>query len=156
MDFEEVYLRYYDCVFKYMMTLCKNESIAEEITQETFYKALKSIKRYNEKYKMTVWLCQIAKNTYFTQYKREKIIDNLNIDFADVEQDFLNQLIDKETNSEIHKKIHQLEEPYKEVFLLRAFANLSFIQISDIFGKTESWARVTYYRSKIKIKENLK
>jgi RNA polymerase sigma-70 factor (ECF subfamily) len=156
MDFEEVYLRYYDCVFKYMMTLCKNESIAEEITQETFYKALKSIKKYNEKYKMTVWLCQIAKNTYFTQYKREKIIDNLNIDFADVEQDFLNQLIDKETNNEIHKKIHQLEEPYKEVFLLRAFANLSFIQISDIFGKTESWARVTYYRSKIKIKENLK
>lgn len=156
MDFEEVYLRYYDSVFKYMMTLCKNESIAEEITQETFYKALKNIKRYNEKYKMTVWLCQIAKNTYFTQYKREKIIDNLNIDFADTEKDFLNQLIDKETNNEIHKKIHQLEEPYKEVFLLRTFANLSFIQISDIFDKTESWARVTYYRSKIKIKENLK
>ncbi len=81
-----------------MMTLCKSENIAEEITKETFYKALKNIKKYDEKYNMMVWLCQIAKNTYFTQYKKDKRADVLNTDYADAKQDFLNQLIAAETS----------------------------------------------------------
>jgi RNA polymerase sigma-70 factor (ECF subfamily) len=154
-DFKEVYLKYYNGVFKYMMTLCRNENIAEEITQETFYKALKHINKYDENHKMIIWLCQIAKNTYYTQYNKDKRKETLNADLADPKQDFIRQLIDAETSGAIHKKIHELNEPYREVFLLRLFAGLSFAQIADIFDKTESWARVTYYRSKIKIRESI-
>jgi RNA polymerase sigma-70 factor (ECF subfamily) len=104
---------------------------------------------------MIVWLCQIAKNTYYTQYSKDKGKEALSADLADPKQDFICQLIEAEASGAIHKKIHELNEPYREVCLLRLFAGLSFAQIADIFDKTESWARVTYYRSKIKIRERL-
>ncbi|MDF2858703.1 MAG: hypothetical protein K0Q87_4554, partial [Neobacillus sp.] len=99
------------------------------------------------------WLCQIAKNTYFTYLKKEKTqkYDIEETYFDNLEQ----QLINKESAFQIHKLLHTLDEPYKEVFTLRLFGELSFTQIAELFEKTESWARVTYHRAKIKLRENL-
>lgn len=153
-DFEEIYNLYFKDVYKYAMSLCKNEAIAEEITQETFFKALKNIDSFDGKCKLYVWLFEIAKNTYFTLCKKEKRRETLKNNLVS-EDNLFENLLDKETANEIHRILHNLPEPYKEVFSLRAFGELSFSQIGELFSKTESWARVTYYRAKLKIKEEL-
>ena len=152
-DFTEIYNQYFKDVYKYTLVMCKNEAIAEEITQETFFKALKSINNFNGTCKMRVWLCQIAKNTYLIYLKKEKK-QKFDIEEAYFDN-FEQQLINKESAFQIHKLLHKLDEPYKEVFTLRLFGELSFAQIAELFEKTESWARVTFHRAKIKLKENL-
>ena len=154
-QFEEVYSKYYQSIYRYILSLSKNPNIAEEITQETFYKALKNINKYNPEYKMLTWLCNIAKNTYYSIYKKDKRFEELLDNTPINEKEIINRIIDSETNEEILKIVHKLEEPYKEVFTLRIYGDLSFKQIGSIFSKTESWARVTFYRSKLKIKESL-
>lgn len=154
-DFEVLYSQYFADVFKYALSLCRNETLAEEITQETFFKALKSIDKFKGECKIRVWLCQIAKNTYFSICQRNKHITDEG--YEENEDECIEEkLINNETVWEIHKILHFLDEPYKEVFTLRVFGELPFLQIAELFGKTESWARVTFYRSKIKLKEGLK
>lgn len=130
--------------------------IAEEITQETFFKALKNIDKFDGKCKLYVWLCQIAKNTFFTYKKKEKYHEDLT-EAEDILADstFEQSLLSKESVYKIHKELHCLGEPYKEVFMLRVFGDLSFSQIGSLFEKTESWARVTYHRAKMKLKERI-
>lgn len=152
-DFEEIYVQYFSKVYKFVLTLCQNSSLSEEITQETFFKALKSINKFNQKCKLETWLCKIAKNTYFDYLKKHGLkaeypLENLSYDY-DTEERFF----DKETAYDLHKVLHRLKEPYKEVFLLRVFCELSFLQIGELFEKSENWARVTYYRAKLLIKE---
>ena len=155
-EFEEIYSEYFKDVYRYVLCLSKNESIAEDITQETFFKALKNIDSFKGNCKMSVWLCQIAKNSYFSYLKKEQnnfervedIVDIFDIDFEQI-------LVDDESVFGIHKVLHNLEEPYKEVFTMRFFGDLSFSKIAELFGKTESWARVTYHRARIKLKERL-
>lgn len=154
-EFGKVYVKYYQSIYRYMLTITKNSSVAEEITQETFYKALKNIKRYDPKFEMFTWLCNIAKNTYYSAYKKDKRYEQLDNDLVDNTKDIINKIIETETNEVLLKVVHNLDEPYKEVFTLRVYGELSFKQIGNIFSKTESWARVTFYRSKLKIKENL-
>ena len=104
---------------------------------------------------MSVWLCQIAKNTFYTMAKRRQrqveIVPELPAEEEPLEQ----KLLDKETALQIHTKLHKLEEPYREVFWLRTFGELSFREIAALFGKTESWARVTYHRARLKIREGI-
>ncbi|MBU3210554.1 RNA polymerase sigma factor [Clostridium algidicarnis] len=155
-EFEEIYSEYFKDVYRYVLSLSKNESIAEDITQETFFKALKNIDSFKRNCKMSVWLCQIAKNSYFSYLKKEQKIFERVEDMVDVfDVDFEQILFDDESAFEIHKLIHKLEEPFKEVFTLRFFGDLSFSKIAELFGKTESWARVTYHRARIKLKEKL-
>lgn len=154
-DFNEIYIQYFRDVYKYVFSLSRNESIAEEVTQETFFKALKNIDKFSGNCKLYVWLCQIAKHTYFSLIKKEKQYTNMEeIESNLYHEDIEKQLLTKETALDTHKALHNLQDPYKEVFTLRIFGELSFSQIGEIFGKTESWARVTYYRAKIKLKED--
>lgn len=153
-DFNEIYSKYFTDVYKYSFSLSKNKTIAEEITQETFFKALKNIKKFDGKCKLYVWLCQIAKHTYYSFLKKEKNYSNISeMENMLSDQNIEKRLLSQETNLLIHKALHNLQEPYKEVFTLRIFGELSFSQIGEIFEKSESWARVTYHRAKIKLKE---
>lgn len=153
-EFEEVYRLYFRDVYRYCLALTRDEQMAEEVTQETFFKALGAIDKFDGKCKIYVWLCQIAKNTYFTMHSRDKRQSVLSEEPADWEN-LEEKLLSKESAFEIHRILHALEEPYKEVFSLRTFGELPFRQIGELFGKTESWARVTYHRAKLKIKEEL-
>lgn len=143
--------------------MTSNVELAEELTQETFYQAVKSIDRYNGECKMSVWLCQIAKHTYYNHLKKVKRNTHMSVenmmqmgvdipshtDVPDV------ALVKRNTLISIHKEIHQLKEPYREIFLLRTSINLSFKEIGEIFDKSENWARVTYYRAKLKLAERI-
>ena len=156
-DFQQIYELYFRDVYRYALSLCRNEALAEEITQETFFKALQKIDSFDGRCKLSVWLCQIAKNTFFSMRRREKGLEKYNDAPLFLPDESLEEgLSQQETALRIHKILHSLKEPYKEVFSLRAFGELSFQQIGMLFDKTESWARVTYHRAKLKIKEELK
>jgi len=155
-DFEQVYKEHFPNVYKYVLSLCRDEYVAEEVTQETFFKAMQKIDQFNGSCKLYVWLCQIAKNTYFTLYQKQKrhmpddaaVLPDAGVD---VEKDYL----DKDTTRRLHTLLHSLNEPYKEVFTLRVFAELPFSQIGELFGKTDSWARLIFFRAKKQLQEGL-
>ena len=155
-DFEKIYFDYYDVVFQYTISICKDEAWAEEITQEAFFKALKSIESFRGECKLSVWLCQIAKNICFTQAKRQQKQINSLLETIPATESIEQKIFNKETAFELHKLLHQLDNPYKEVFWMRTFGELSFAEIGTIWRKSESWARVTYHRAKLKIKEATK
>ncbi len=155
-DFDKLYKTYYRQVYLYLLDLCNDPDLAEEITQETFFKVLKKIDTFEGKCSMVTWMLQIAKNSFYNHCKKKKyeaVEDWENIPAKDNPE---NRALEKDTAREIHLILHTLEEPYKEVFWMRTFGELSFKEIGGIHGKTESWARVTFYRARQKIKEAMK
>lgn len=148
-DFNDVYKEYSNQVYRFLLSLSRNESLSEELTQETFYKALLHIGRFKGKCSLYAWLCQIAKNLYFNECKKnKKIVSDLNGIEVVSDQNFIHKAIEKNEAMYIHRILHKLKEPYKEVFTLKVFGELTFKEIAEIFGKSESWAKVTYYRAK--------
>ncbi|MBR5871119.1 MAG: RNA polymerase sigma factor [Clostridia bacterium] len=156
MEFEQIYTTYFHDVYLYICKLSGSEHIAEEITSETFFKAMKAIDRFRGDCDIRVWLCQIAKHCYYSYIKkagRTECMDNLEI--AEQDAPFEERLFQHDTAIQIQKILHDVPEPYKEVFMWRVYADLSFQQIGQIFGKSENWACVTYHRARNKIKEKM-
>lgn len=153
MDFETIYSQYFRDVVFYINSLANNSAVAEEIAQETFFKALKAIDRFDGTRDIKVWLFTIAKNTYFSYCNKSKRCteyDQLNeVPAEDVS--ITEKLENEEDAFKIHQFIHGMSEPYKEVFNLRVFGELSFEKIGELFGKSSGWARVTYHRAKKQI-----
>ena len=156
-DIEKIYEQHFQSVYRYVLSLCRNEATAEDVTSETFIKAIKAIDKFKGDCSIKVWLCQIAKNTYFSLLKKRKGETVLDLEAENIGEasDFTEKLFDKASAFEIHRCLHDLEEPYKEVFTLRTFGELSFAEIAELFTKTENWARVTYHRAKLKLREAL-
>ena len=159
MDFKEIYRTYFNDVFVYIRKLSGDENIAEEITSQTFLKALSSINKFRGECDVRVWLCQIAKNCYFTYLKKNSKTENIdNLEVLNI-QDFtcdINEIISNQEQSKlIQNALHTIPEPYKEVFMWRVFAELNFKEIGQIFGKADNWACVTYHRARNMIKEKL-
>lgn len=157
-QFEEIYKKHYVDVFRFLRGLSGNEFIAEELTQETFFRAMKKIDSYKGESHIRVWLCSIAKNLYYTEYKKSKRTVSKN-GIEEYEMDgsaFEEMIVDKEIAIQIHKILHDLKEPYKEIFSLRMFGELSFKEIGEIFGKSDHWACVMYHRAKEHIQKERK
>ncbi len=155
MELEKIISEYYKDVLLYVKSLSKNDEVAEDITQDTFEKAMKSLKKFDGSTNVRAWLFKIAKNTYFTYYKRQQIYkEGEALEYAaDERKPVLENLIDGEQALIIHRFLHDMDEPYKEIFNLRVFGELSFEDIAIIFGKNPNWARVTFYRAKKKVIE---
>lgn len=154
MNFEEIYREYFQDVYLYIRSITRDENIAEEITQEAFFKALKSIESFNGTKDIRAWLFTIARNTYFSYYKKKKWqVDSDVTDESSTGVTVLDYLMSEEEAFIVHQFLHNMEEPYKEVFSLRTFGELPFDKIGKLFGKSAGWARVTFYRAKNKIRE---
>lgn len=153
LDTEDIYHEYAEIVFKFLLSLCNDVNTAEELTQETFYRAMKSANRYNGTCKVSTWLCQIAKHVWYQEIDKRKrkqtsvLDDNIVSDRLSLEDEFCRS----EEKMELIKAVHVLEETAKEVVLLRITGAFSFKEIGEVFNKNENWARVTFYRSKQKI-----
>jgi len=155
-EFEKIYEQTFRNIFNYIYSLSHDYSLSEDITQDTFLKAIKNIHTFDGRKDIKAWLFTIARNTYYTEYNRQKIFSPYELeDNVDGKTNVLDNLILKEQSILILKNLHNMSEPYKEVFMLRFFGSLSFKKISLIFTKTESWARVTYYRAKKQILEQM-
>lgn len=155
---EKLYQTYYMDVYSYIMTLTKDASLSEELTQEVFYRAMRS--EFQGKSSERTWLCAIAKNLCMDELRKrqkEAVYDEETAETVDdsMHADVEHSVISRMENLQIHVALHQLEEPYREVFSLRVFGELSFRDIGMVFGKTENWARVTYHRGKLKLQEKL-
>ena len=153
-EFEKLFNENREFIFKYLMKMTQNVSLSEELTQETFFRAYMNYASLRNKEKASVWLCQIAKNTYYAWYNEQKnkaSIDDLDImsDSKTLEDEF----VQKELSQKALLCLHELDEPYKEVFILRTLNELSFQEIGQIYERKEGWARVTYHRAKLKIQE---
>lgn len=150
---EKLYQTYYMDVYSYIMTIMKDTGMSEELTQEVFYRAMRN--EFKGKSSELTWLCAIAKNLCYDVLRKrkkevpadEEIEDQVNLEHS---------IISKMESLQIHMALHELEEPYREVFSLRVFGELSFREIGMVFGKTENWARVTYHRGKLKLQEKLR
>ncbi|MEE0264562.1 MAG: sigma-70 family RNA polymerase sigma factor [Acutalibacteraceae bacterium] len=156
---EEVLCAEYSAVFHYVLSLCRNESEAQDITQEAFLKALKASDKYAGESSLYTWLCAIAKNLWLNKckkYKHEVIPESENFLESSNTQSLEDLLVDRDMTMYVHTILHSLEEPYKEVFSLRVFGQLSFVDIAKLFGKTDSWARVTYHRARKLILDKLR
>ena len=154
MDFDKLYNTYYMEVYSYVMTMIKNTHLAEEITQEVFFKALKAPTSYKGKSSEFTWLCAIAKNTCMDVFRKQSRFQEMPEEIPS-EANVAQMLEDENLTLQIHQILHTMEEPFKEVFQLRIFGELSFQKIGQIFGKTENWARVTYHRARLKIQERM-
>lgn len=159
MNIEELYRTYFDIVYRYIRSISQDGSLAEEVTQETFFKALEKIDQFRGDCDVRVWLCQIAKNTLYDHLKKQKkqLLGDEKLEKIESAGGELleEKLAQRSQAMEIHKVLHRLSEPYKEVFSLRTFGELNFREIGMLFGKSENWARVTYYRARVKIREEL-
>ncbi len=152
-DMDAVYQRHAQTVYKFLLAKTRDEDLAEELTQETFYQAVRSADRFDGSCKVSVWLCQIAKHLWYRQLRKRKreapmpeeppeALD------ASAEED----LLEREGRLDLLRRVHNLPELQREVVYLRAFGGLSFREIGDVCGRTENWARVTFYRSKEKLR----
>lgn len=155
-EFEAVYTQYYLRVYKYVLTLCREPGMAEEITQDAFFRAFQNIEKFKGNCEISTWLCEIARNCYFSHLKRMRTQRKYSGDETQPTVYPEEKLLKTEQAYDLHRILHGLKEPYKEVFWLKTFGELSFKQIAGLFEKSENWARVTYYRAKLKIREEIK
>lgn len=152
-EMDAAYREYAVMVYKFLLSLCYEEELAEELTQETFYQAVRSVDRYDGSCKVSTWLCQIAKHLWYREMERRKRkgTSELTADMESLEKPVEEQLTLKEEKMELFRKVHVLDEISKGIVLLRVTGAFSFKEIAELFEKNENWARVTYYRAKQKI-----
>ncbi len=167
MDMDEIYQEYAELIYHYLLGLCHNPALAEDIVQTTFLKAIESIDSFRHQSKISTWLFQIAKHEYMDVMRRREN-QNLSIEefrqdsssgkmnFVKNESSILEHLIEKEQKERVLWHLHQLPEPYKEVFLLHIYGECSYREIGQVFGRSEVWARVTCFRAKEKLIQCLK
>lgn len=154
-EFEQLYNALYMKVYSYAITLCRDAHTAEEITQATFFKALRTKSKFRQEAQAFTWLCAIAKNTFVDITRQNQRRMQAPVELPAPEQ--IEDAVEKSTSAEqLHAVIHALEEPYKEVFYLRVYGEMPFARIGQIFQKSENWARVTFHRAKGKILERMK
>ena len=151
--FEKIYSAHYKATFQYAYFLSSDRNIAEDLTQEAFLKYYKNLSKFRGECSELTWLCRIVKNMWIDQLRTKKKVESIESagkEIAD-EKDFMLQIENRDVAKQIHKILHELPEPYKEVFSLRVFGELPFKDIAELFEKSESWARVTFGRAKMKI-----
>ena len=125
-EFEKVYRMYFTEVEQYLRALSKDASLAEELTAQVFFRAMKALPEFRGDSEIRTWLCGIAKNLYLSHLRQQKHVEPVEVELPDSGQDLESSLIEKDQAMRIHILLHTLPEPYKEVFSLRIFGQLSF------------------------------
>ena len=155
MDFEEIYRRYFGDVYRYLLRLSGSETAAEDVTSETFLRAMQALPRFRGDCNVRVWLCRIARNTYFSTRRDpdNQPMEEPGEERAGSAPSPEEETLRREEGRRLRQLLHGLEEPYREVFLWRHYGDLSFREIGQLFGKSENWACVTYHRARGKLRK---
>ena len=155
-EFESIYRRYFTDVELYLRAICHDAHLAEELTEQVFFQALKALPKFRGDCDIRTWLCAMARNCYLSHLRKTKPTEDISeIQIPDPKQAVEEQVADKQQAMQIHRILHDLPEPYKEVFTLRVLGELSFKQIGEIFGKSDNWACVTYHRARKTLREKM-
>lgn len=153
-EMEKIYQEYGDMIKGMLLNLCHDEFLSEEITQETFFQAFLHYRDFRGG-SLSAWLCTIAKRLYFASLRKSRALSLEEVN-EPCTPDFADALVSSDQAMRAQHILHHLAEPYREVFTLRTWAELNHSQIAELFGKSESWARVTYYRARQMLAEELK
>lgn len=156
--FQKVYEEYAQSVYRFLLSLSCSEDLAEELLQETFFLAFQHIDKFEGRCNLYTWLCQIGKNAWIKECRRNKRYSDVSWDELTLPANGLSleeQVITKDEYRRVHKAIQKLEDPYRDVFVLHAIGEVKLKEIAFIYGKSESWARVTYFRAKQQIAEEV-
>ena len=152
--FQNIYEQYSKPVYRFLLALTGDETAAEELLQETFYQALLHIDRFEGRSSLYTWLCRIGKNAWLKECRRKRRFADLPLEELPLsgqspppEAEFLR----REDFRKVRRALMELQEPYKDVFILHVYGGLKLKEIAQSYGKTESWARVTFYRAKQKL-----
>ena len=149
MELEDIYKENYPIVYGYLLSMCHDPHEAEELTAQTFFRAIEHFRRYDGSCKPSTWLCTIAKNLFYNECKRKKRHERFSKVDLVATDDPQQTYIEKDAVCRLYQCAAELESPYREVFFLR-LEGLSFREIGIAMEKTENWARVTYFRAKTK------
>jgi RNA polymerase sigma-70 factor (ECF subfamily) len=152
---EKIYQQYAQTVYRYLLSLTRDADLAEELTQETFYQAIRSIDRFDGSCKLSTWLCAIAKNVLLTWNRKHPVQEELGEASGLTAASAESEVVDQQSRIELIRQMHALTEPGREVMYLRVFGGLSFAEIGEVHGKSENWARVTFYRAKEKLRKEV-
>ena len=152
---EKMYDAYYMRVYSFTMTLCGDQNLAEDVTQETFSRAMSKSTSFRNESDEVTWLCAIARNLFLDEKRRQTRTEQMPEEIPSKEKTPEQLTMERDSSFRIHMALHALDEPYREAFELRVFGELSFREIGTIFGKTENWARVTYHRARLKLQERM-
>lgn len=155
-EFEALFERHFDRIYSYLLSLCHNDQLAEELTQETFFQILKSLPNYRGESSLLTWMCQIAKNVWYQYLRKESKISKVSWEDLPLTAEGMSiedACILQESKIRLYQNIRLLNEQMKEVILMRLSGYLSFKEIGEVFGKSEAWARVTYHRARMILEE---
>lgn len=155
-EFKQLYEKYKNDIYKYLFYLSGDNFIAEELTQETFVAAYQSIHRFKGDSKVSTWLFQIAKYTFYNylrnKKKDKKIFEVSILKHSEIIQDSPEETFLVKYEIEIVlDALRKLEQPQQHIVILRIFNELSFKAIGEIFDQSDVWARVNFYRAKNKL-----
>ena len=155
-EFETIYRTYFRDVELYLRAVCKDEVLAEELTEQVFFQALKALPSFRGDCDIRTWLCAMGRNCYLSHLRKVRPAEDIDeIQIPDPRKSVEERIVDREQAIAIHRVLHHLPEPYKEVFSLRVFGQLSFQDIGGLFGRTANWACVTYHRARAKIQAQM-
>lgn len=155
-EFESIYNTHFRDVELYLLALCKEPTLAEELTAQVFFQAMKALPKFRGDCDIRTWLCTMGKNCYYSHIRKNRpIVSVEELTIPDARTPVEEQIADKDQAMQIHQILHELPEPYKEVFSLRVFGELSFADIGALFGKSQNWSCVTYHRARQKIMDEL-
>lgn len=155
-EFETIYKTYFRDVELYLRAICHEETLAEELTEQAFFQAMKALPEFRGDCDIRTWLCSIGRNCYLSHLRRNRPTEDIQeLQIPDPRRSMEEQVFDKDQAMTIHRILHDLPEPYKEVFSLRIFGQLSFGDIGNLFGRTANWACVTYHRARQKIRDQM-
>ena len=155
-SFDRIYQDYFDPVYRYVLSLSGNQAVAAEITQETFFRALRNLDQFQGKSSLKTWLCSIARNLWISEQRKRKEQPLSDAEtFSDDSPGPEESIMRQDQSMHVHRLLHRLEEPYREVFTLRTLGQLSFRDIGELFGKTDNWACVVYHRARAMIRKEM-
>lgn len=156
-DLDGIYRQYARTVYRFLLARTGSESLSEELTQETFYQAVKSIDRFDGSCQVSTWLCGIARNVLLNHKRKQKkqplSLEEIPEPSGSSAEETVLENMGKEM---LLTAIHRLPEPGREILYLRLLGGLSFREIGTILGQTENWARVNFYRAKQNLVKELK
>ena len=149
---DEIYQQYAQMVYKFLLSRTCNPDLSEELTQETFYQAIRTIDRFDASCQLSTWLCAIAKNVYHTRQRKHPEVGTME-EYTKTCDSAEKDVLQSMDRIELMKKLHLCPEPFREILYMRLFGDLSFKEIGEIMGRSEKWARVNFYRGKEKLRK---
>jgi len=156
---EQLYVEYSDRIYRYIFLQVRQKELAEDLTQETFFRALKNIHTFNNQASLATWLTKIARNATYDHFRRKRIIRFFSLD-SEVSEDTSSlspedELLKKDLTARLYNALASLKTSYRDVLILRKINENSIKETAYILGWTETKVKSTMARAFAALKKEM-